>query len=63
MHSSRIELTGLEVSLSSSFVLLNPTVLARLNFDKSLVMCESISVPLFLVGIIPNLGVEVMLRD
>ena len=32
-----------------------------MNIDKSLAMCDYASVPLFLVGIMPNLGVVVLL--
>ena len=45
-------------------ILINPNVvLAWLNFDMSLAMCEPIVVPLFIVGIMPKSGVEVVLRD
>ena len=59
-----VDLTGLEIQpvhLLGS--LINPNVvLARLNFDMSLTVCESAIVPLFLVGIMPSLGVVVLLR-
>ena len=60
-----VELTSLVVQdlhLLSS--LINPNVvLAWLNFDISLAMSEPTSVTLFLVGIMPNSGVAVVLRD
>ena len=37
--------------------------LAWLDFDMSLVMCEPIVVPLFLVGIMCSSGLVVLLRD
>ena len=44
--------------------LINPNlVLAWLNFVTSLDMCEPVVVPLFIVGIMPGLRVEVLLRD
>ena len=60
-----VELTSLAIQpfhLLSS--LINPNVvLAWLNFDVSLAMCEPVVVPLFLMGIMPSLGVVVLLRD
>ena len=60
-----VELTCLEVQYSHLLgSLINPNVvLAWLNFDMSLAMCELDLVPLFLVGIMPNSGVAVLLRD
>ena len=64
-HSSLEELTSLAVqafhllcSLINSYA-----ILAWLNFVMSLAMCEPASVPLFLVGIMPSSGVEVVLKD
>ena len=60
-----VELTSLEVQASHLLgILINPNVvLAWLKFDMSLAMCEPVIVPLFLVGIMPSSGVEVVLRD
>ena len=45
-------------------ILINPkVVLAWLNFDMYLAVCEPAFVPLFLVGILTRLGVEMVLRD
>ena len=64
VHSSMFELTSLAIQpfhLLSS--LINPNVFfAWLNFDMSLAMCEPIVVPLFLMGIMPNMGVAVLPR-
>ena len=44
--------------------LINPNVVAWFDlFVVSLAMCESASVPLFLMGIMPSLGVAMLLRD
>ena len=65
VHSSVVELTSLAIQpfhLLSN--LIKPNVsLAWMNFDMSWAMCEPAIVPLFLEGIMPSLGVEVMLRD
>ena len=60
-----VELTSLAIQhfhLLGS--LINPkVVLAWLNFDMYLAVCERAFVPLFLVGIMKISGVAVMLRD
>ena len=65
VHISMVELTSLVVQAFPLFgSLINPNVvLAWMNFDIPLAMCEPTSVPLFLVGIIPNSRVVVLLRD
>ena len=65
VHSSVVELTSLSIKpfhLLSS--LINPNVvLAWLDFDMFLAMCEPVVVPLFLMGIMHSLGVAVLMRD
>ena len=63
VHSSLVELTSLAVSLSSSLIADKPNYAGLAEFCVSLAMCESSIVPLFLVGIMPNSGVAVLLRD
>ena len=60
-----VELTSLAVQASHLLgSLINPNQgFPWLNFDISLAMCESASVPLFLMGIMLSSGVEVFLRD
>ena len=65
VHSSMVELTSLEIPPFHLFsILINPNVvLAWLDFDMSLDMCELASVSLFLMGMIPSSGVTVLLID
>ena len=65
VHSSVVEITSLTIqSFHLLSNLINPNVvLAWLNFDVSLAMCELVVVPLLLVGIMPSSGVAVVLRD
>ena len=59
-----VDLTSLAIQPFHLFsILINPNVvLSWLDFDMYLAMCEPPSVPLFLVGIIPNLGVAMLMR-
>ena len=64
VHNSIKELTSLAVQpIHLICSLINPTVLAWLNFVVSLAMCEPASVPLFPMGIMLSSGVAVLLRD
>ena len=65
VHSFVVELIGLTIQpFHLLSIPINPNVvLAWMDLDTSLAMCESASVPLFLVGIMPISGVEVLLRD
>ena len=64
VHISMVELTSLVIQpFQLVSILINPNVvLAWVDFDMYLAMCEPPSVPLLLVGIIPNLGVAVLMR-
>ena len=66
VHSSVIELVTILAIQPFHLLgsLINPNiVLALLDFDMSLAMCDISIVPLFLVGIMPILGVAMLLRD
>ena len=65
VHSYVVELTSLAIQLFQLLsILIKPNVvLAWLDFNMYLAMCEPAVVPLFLVGIMPISGVEMLLRD